>query len=89
MDETDKIDPNIRKTGAKTWLVKGKTDIDDLNEKLHMRLKGEGYGTFSGFILKHTGKIPKEDEEITYGDFMLRIEELEGNRISKVRVEKK
>lgn len=89
MDETDKIDPNIRKAGANTWLVKGKADIDEVNEKLHMKLKGEDYGTFSGFILKHTGKIPKEDEEIAYGNFILRIEELEGNRISKVMVEKK
>lgn len=89
MDETDKIDPNIKKTGVGSWLVKGKTDIDEINEKLHMKLKGEDYDTFSGFILKHTGKIPKEDEEIIYDNFTLRIEEVEGNRISNVMVEKK
>jgi len=89
MDETEKIDPEIRKIGKKAWIVKGKTDIDDINEKLRMKLKGEEYDTLSGFILKYTGKIPQEDEELTYGKFKLKIEERIGHRISKVRVEKK
>ena len=89
MDETDKIDPNIKKIGKNIWVVKGKTDIDEVNEKLHMKLKGKDYDTLSGFILKYTGKIPKEDEEIVYGKYKLKIEEREGHRISKVKVEKK
>lgn len=89
MDETDKVDPTIKKTGAKTWMVSGRTDIDEINDKLKMKLKGEGYDTFSGFILKHTGKIPKEGEEIIYKKFKLTIKEIERNRIEKVKVEKK
>ena len=88
MDETDKVDPNIRKTGKNVWSVKGKTDIEEVNEKLKMKLKGEGYDTLSGFILKFTGKIPKVNEEITHNKFKFKIEELSGNRISQVKVEK-
>ena len=89
MDETDKITSNIKEVGKNIWIIDGKTDIDDVNEKLHMGLKGDGYDTLSGFILKHTGKIPKEDDEIVYNEFKLKIEEREGNRISKVKVEKR
>ena len=89
MDETEKIDPEIRKIGKKSWIVKGKTDIDDVNEKLNMKLKGEDYDNLSGFILKYTGKIPQEDEEITYGRFKMKIVERIGHRISKIRIEKK
>lgn len=89
MDETDKVDPHIRKIGKKTWMVKGKTDIDEINEKLHLKIKEEGYDTLSGFILHHIGRIPKEDEEIIYNNCVLKIEEVKGQRISKVRVEKK
>ncbi|MBN4049186.1 HlyC/CorC family transporter [archaeon AH-315-M20] len=88
MDETDKIDPNIIKIGKNAWNVKGKTEIDELNEKLSMKLKGDDYDTLSGFILKRTGKIPKENEEIIYNKFKFKVEELTGNRISKVRIEK-
>jgi CBS domain containing-hemolysin-like protein len=82
------IAPNIKKIDKNTWIVNGKTDIDEINEKLNMKLKGKGYDTFSGFILKHTGKIPKQDDEITYNNFKFTIEGIEGHRISKVKVEK-
>jgi len=54
MDETDMIAPNIKKIGKNTWIINGKVDIDEVNEKLQMKLKGKGYDTLSGFILKRT-----------------------------------
>jgi len=89
VDETDKIDPNIRKLNSKTWLVKGKTDIDEVNEKLKIGIKEDDYDTLSGFIMHYTGRIPKEDDKIVYKRFTLIIEELVGNRISKVKIVKK
>lgn len=89
MDETDIIAPNIKKIGKNIWMVNGKTDIDEVNEKLHMELKGKGYDTLSGFILKRTGKIPKEGDEITFNRFKLKVGKIENNRISNVRIEKK
>ena len=88
VDETDIIAQNITKLGKTVWSINGKTDIDEVNEKLNMGLKGKGYDTFSGFILKRTGKIPKEGDEISYTKFKLKIEEIKDHRISKVRVEK-
>lgn len=89
MDETDIIAPNIEKIDRNIWIVNGKTDIDEVNDKLKMKIKGKDYDTLSGFILKSTGKIPKKDDEIIYNKFKLKIEEIENNRISKVRIEKK
>ncbi|MDP7140816.1 MAG: hemolysin family protein [Candidatus Woesearchaeota archaeon] len=87
-DETEKHIPGIRKTKKNVWVVEGKTDIDEINEKLKMNIKGGHYDTISGFILHHTGKIPKQGEEIKYRKFRLRIEERKGHRISKIRIEK-
>ncbi len=89
MDETDIIAPNIKKIEKNSWIINGKADIGDVNEKLNMKLKGKGYDTLSGFILKRTGKIPKQGDEISYNRFKFKIEEIEGHRISRVRVEKK
>jgi putative hemolysin len=89
MDETDIIAPNIRKIEKNVWSINGKIDIDEVNEKLNMNLKGKDYDTFSGFILKHTGKIPQQGDEINYKRFKLKIEEIEDHRISKIRVEKR
>ena len=89
MDETDIIAPNIKNMGKNTWIVNGKTEITEINEKLKMKLKGKGYDTLSGFILKQTGKIPEEGDEISYNNFNLKVESIENNRISKIKVEKK
>jgi len=89
MDETDIIAPNIKKTRKNLWAVNGKTDIDEINEKLQMKLEGKGYDTISGFILKRMGKIPKEGDEIIYNRFKIKIDELQEHRISKVIVEKR
>jgi putative hemolysin len=89
MDETDLIAPNIKKINKNSWIISGKADIDDINEKLQMRLKGKGYDTLSGFILKRTGKIPKEGDEISFNKFKFTIKGIEDNRISKIKAEKK
>ena len=89
MDETDKVDPDIKKVNKKTWIVKGKTDIEEVNDKLKMKIKGDDFDTLNGFILHRIGKIPKQNEEIVYGKFTMKIEGLEGNRISNIKVTKK
>jgi len=88
LDETDKLDPNINSLSKNVWLVKGKTDVDEVNERLNMRLKGEGYDTVSGFILQRFGKIPSEKDEVTHNNFKLTIEKIDQHRISLVRIEK-
>jgi putative hemolysin len=89
MDETDLIAPNIINEGANMWIVKGKTGIDEINEKLNMGLKGKDYDTLSGFILQRTGKIPNEKDTVDYNDFRIIVENIENNRISKVKIEKR
>lgn len=88
MDESDKIDPEIRKTGRNSWLVKGKADIEDVNSKIKIGLKGKDYDTFSGFIMKYTDTIPSKGHTFQYNGFRITIEERDKQRISLVRVEK-
>lgn len=89
MDESDKVTPNIQKLDDGTWMVQGKTEIEEINEKLKMKIDGKDYDTFGGFILKHAGKVPKENDKLEYFNFDLKIEEMDGHRITAVKVEKK
>ena len=64
------------------WRVLGKTEIDEVNETLQMHIPDTGeYDTFSGYILKRIGRIPKVSEEIEIGEFTAIVKEREGNRI--------
>ena len=88
-DETDKEEPRIVKRKNKEWVVLGKTEIDDVNEKIGMEIPDtREYDTFSGYVLDSIGRIPKEKEEIIIGAYVITVEEMDGNRINKYTVRK-
>jgi len=87
VDETDKDEPLIVPLKPKTWMVLGKTEIDDINEEIGMEIPDSAtYDTFSGYILDAIEKIPTENEEITLGRFMITVKEKDGNRIIRYTV---
>ncbi|MGA8181288.1 MAG: hemolysin family protein, partial [Desulfobacterales bacterium] len=83
-DETDKEEPHIVKHKIKEWIVLGKSDIDEVNEIIGMEIpESKDYDTFSGYVLNTIGRIPVEKEQITLGNFIVTVEEMDGNRIKK------
>ena len=89
-DETDVEEPHIVKNKGKEWIVLGKSDIEEVNAKLPLKIPpSPEYDTFSGYILDMIGRIPQEDEEILIGDFVAVVKTMQGNRIHKFIVRKK
>jgi CBS domain containing-hemolysin-like protein len=83
-DETDKEEPHIVKRKAKEWIVLGKTDIDEINQKIPINIPdSKEYDTFSGYVLYKTGRIPEENEEILIDGFSITVMEVDGVRIKK------
>ncbi len=81
-DETDKVDPQIIRVKEREWFVPGKSSVDEVNEMIPMEIpESQEYDTFSGFILKRIGRIPREKERIVEGDFSVTVKEMDGNRI--------
>ncbi len=89
-DETDRIAPNISAIDNKSWIVMGKTDIGEINEKLKTNFQAEEFESFGGYILNKTGKLPKEKDEIDLDEnYKVIIEDVNINRINRVRLVKK
>ena len=87
-DETDREEPHIISKKAKEWMVLGKSEIEEVNEKIGMRIpETKEYDTFSGFILDKIGRIPEEDEVFTIGDHKVVVMEMDGNRIKRYLVQ--
>ncbi len=83
-DETDKEEPHIVKRKAKEWIVLGKADIDEVNQKIPINIPdSKEYDTFSGYVLYKTGVIPQENEEILIDGFSFTVMEVDGVRIKK------
>jgi CBS domain containing-hemolysin-like protein len=86
-DETDKEEPLIVKSRAREWVVLGKADIEEINEKLAMGIpESSNYDTFSGFILDKIGRIPTVNEEIPIDGFTVTVKEIDGIRITKYTI---
>lgn len=74
-DEYDKDDEIIKKLSENTYLVSGSVELDELmNVYPEIELKEtEGdFETVAGYIIHHTGRIPKVNEEIQiYGNIFI------------------
>ncbi|WP_419663743.1 conserved uncharacterized protein, DUF21 with CBS domain [Desulfosarcina variabilis str. Montpellier] len=87
-DETDKEEPHIIRKKPKEWMVLGKSEIEEVNEKLGMQIpETREYDTFSGFILDRIGRIPEEDEIFTIDGYKVTVLEMDGNRIKRYMVQ--
>lgn len=86
-DETDMEEPRIIKVQNNEWIVPGKSDIDEVNELIPMNIPDtKEFDTFSGYVLNQTGRIPKVNEEIPIGDFLVIVQEMDGNRVKQYRI---
>ena len=89
IDETDKFEPHIVKLKKDEWRVLGKSEIDEVNEKLEMNIPdSKEYDTFSGYILDQIGRIPQEKEIIPLGDYKVTVNQMDGTRIKEYIVKK-
>jgi CBS domain containing-hemolysin-like protein len=87
-DETDKEDPHIITKKPKEWLVLGKSEIEEVNQRIGINIpESKGYDTFSGFILDRIGRIPEENEAFTINGFKVVVMEMDGNRIKRYLVQ--
>jgi CBS domain containing-hemolysin-like protein len=89
-DETDRVNPHIVKISKNTWDILGKSDIEEVNEKLKSDFKeAKDYDTISGLVLDKLGRIPKQGETINLDTYSIEVTELDRHRIVKVRIRKK
>jgi putative hemolysin len=89
VDETDKVEPHIVKLNRNEWRVLGKSEIEDVNDKLAMQIPDtKEYDTFSGYVLDLIGRIPHEKEDILLDNFVVTVNEMDGTRIKEYIVRK-
>ncbi len=69
------------------YVVEGSTNLDDLNDELHTKLKSEDYDSLGGFIIERLDRLPELHDEVTTSDgIRLVVESLDKNRVEKVHI---
>jgi magnesium and cobalt exporter, CNNM family len=87
-DEFDDPARPVLVNAAGTLLLDGGANLRDLETQMQWSLPREGgVETLAGFLLTRLGHIPVAGESVDYDARRLTVMEMEGRRISKVRVE--
>jgi CBS domain containing-hemolysin-like protein len=84
-DEFDVVDQEIIEEGEGAFLVSGRTDIDEVKDKLHLEVNGKGFETVSGYLLDSLGRVPQAGEVIDIHGMRIVVVDADGQRIHKVR----
>jgi putative hemolysin len=76
--------PDIEFTPDGT-VVNGLTSIDDLNERLGLKIHSDA-DTVGGYVFERLGRKPELGDEVSMDGHSVRVEELDGLRIAQVRI---
>ena len=86
--DTDEEDP-IVKLSDREYLVLGSTNLEDLCEKLALAFESDDYDTIGGYLIGLLDHLPEKNEIIiTDDDVLLRVEQMDKNRIEKIYIKK-
>ncbi len=90
-DEFDEEESVNKKIDDATYIFEGNTMLHDVCKAMNLpadtfdQVKGDS-DSLAGLILEQAGEIPKVNDVVTVGDFEFIIQEIDRNRIRKVKV---
>ncbi|MBU5427777.1 hemolysin family protein [Tissierella pigra] len=85
-DEYDEEHEEIEVIREDEYLVDGSTKLDLLNEMIGTSIESEDFDSIGGFIIGILDRFPEEYETIEYENIKFIIENVDKNRIEKVRI---
>jgi len=87
-DEYDEEERDFEKLDETTYVVNGAISLDVVKAYFNTELPVDEYETLSGFVIGQLGRIPEAEEkpEIEFNKLVFKVEEVDGKRITKVKV---
>lgn len=87
-DEYDENEEDfILELGEREYSVEGSTNLEELNDRLDLKLSSDDYDSVGGLIIEHLDRLPEVGDEITTEDgIRMVVEKLDKNRIERVHV---
>jgi putative hemolysin len=86
-DEYELPDATLERVSERTVIAAGSMSIDDFNEATGAKLPQTGARTLAGLVFDALGRRPVPGDRIETDGVAVTVEEVEGQRITKLRVE--
>jgi putative hemolysin len=88
-DETDRDQQPVQRLKDGSYIVDASLSIYDLADRYQLRFpESTEYETLAGFVLAQLQRLPRGGEIVTAGEWRLTIVDMEGRRISRVKIER-
>ncbi len=88
-DEFDQEKPLLSRASETTWEASGALPLHELEQLVGEPLREEGVTTTSGWVTRRLGGFPKVGDTLTVGTYELRVEELDGARVARLRISRR
>lgn len=88
-DEYDTEEQQIVVEKPDTYLVRGETEVEELEEVLGCELSEENFQTVNGLLQQHLGRLPQPGEKLELANLEFEILEVDERTIQKVRLTRK
>lgn len=86
--DEDEEDPIVQ-LSEREFIVQGSANLDDICEDLDLSFTSEDYDTIGGYLIGLLDHLPEKNEVIITDDnVLLRVEQMDKNRIEKIYIKK-
>ncbi len=76
----------IFKVEDQVYIVEARTSIDDVNEKIGLKIDEEDFETIGGYVFELFGRIPAEKESVEDMQAVFTVENIDGHKINQLRL---
>ncbi|HTX21115.1 MAG TPA: hemolysin family protein [Candidatus Aquilonibacter sp.] len=87
-DEFDQEKPELAALGENAWEAAGTLPLHELEKIIGTVEHDEGVATASGWLTERLGGFPKVGDRLTVGACELRVEEMDGLRVARLKITK-
>ncbi len=88
-DEYDVEADTVTDEGHGSFVFSGKVSVDEVADRLGVKIEREGFETVGGYLLSHLGRMPYIGEKFEVDDLEAEVLEVERRRINKVRLRRR
>lgn len=88
-DEFDSEKSELVRFGDHTWEAAGTLPLHELEKIIGETQHDEGVATVSGWLTQKLGGFPKTGDVLTVGNCELRVEEMDGPRVARLKIIKR
>lgn len=87
--ELGRPQPDVRTLPGGRLELPGSTQLDDLEDRLDVEfdVDDDEVTTIAGYLMTKLARVPERGDKVTFGEYEVVVEEMDGPRVQRVRVE--